>query len=443
MADRFGNEPVARSPGRRVDNSVPRTDAQTYDPARTANLNNNMFGLYPLQEEGARGVRDVIARDPTPGIDDPVDFTGAINRGVDAQGVGGQYLDDLNRNYYNEYADRGSYTMGSLEQNYPELYEREQAINARNIDPYTQQIGGQSIDPYLERVSTGQIDTRGIDTDDISRFQNPYMDSVVDASLADFDTGADRASNIRRARQAGAGAFGGRQGLYDATLDAETNRQRAGLGAGLRAQGYNQALGAAVQQAGLGQRADISDLDRSLAAQRSNQATMLAGGQTQLQRDLEAQRLNQATALNAGRDQLGRELTAQQATAQNIMNRKLQDAGLAYQGDQQRMNALNQMRQSALQQAGLAQTGSNLALAGNQQQMANNQQQFQQGLLNNQFNLDANRTLYDMGTSQFTQPYQLLNIGTNLFGDRGFTNEDETGQSTSTGTKGSVGFKFG
>ena len=293
MADRFGNEPVARSPGRRVDNSVPRTDPQTYDPARTANLNNDMFGLYPLQEEGARGVRDVIARDPTPGIDDPVDFTGAINRGVDAQGVGGQYLDDLNRNYYNEYADRGSYTMGSLEQNYPELYEREQAINARNIDPYTQQIG--------------------------------------------------------------AGAFGGRQGLYDATLDAETNRQRAGLGAGLRAQGYNQALGAAVQQAGLGQRADISDLDRSLAAQRSNQATMLAGGQTQLQRDLEAQRLNQATALNAGRDQLGRELTAQQATAQNIMNRKLQDAGLAYQGDQQRMNALNQMRQSALQQAGLAQ----------------------------------------------------------------------------------------
>jgi len=162
----------------------------------------------------------------------------------------------------------------------------------------------------------------------------------------------------------------------------------------------------------------------------------LAGGQTQLQRDLEAQRLNQATALNAGRDQLGRELTAQQATAQNIMNRKLQDAGLAYQGDQQRMNALNQMRQSALQQAGLAQTGANLAMAGNQQQ-------FQQGLLGNQFNLDANRTLYDMGTSQFTQPYQLLNIGTNLFGDRGFTNEDETGQSTSTGTKGSVGFKFG
>lgn len=91
--------------------------------------------------------------------------------------------------------DRGSYTMGSLEQNYPELYEREQAIRAGDIDPYLQQIGDQSIDPYLERVQT-----RGIDPADISRFQDPYMREVVDASLRDFDVGTDRAKKCKKSK---------------------------------------------------------------------------------------------------------------------------------------------------------------------------------------------------------------------------------------------------
>jgi hypothetical protein len=48
-----------------------------------------------------------------------------------------------------------------------------------------------------------------------------------------------------------------------------------------------------------------------------------------------------------------------------------------------------------------------------------------------------------MGGAQFTQPFQMLNLGTGLFGDRGFTTEDEQAQGSTKTTKGSAGFKFG
>jgi hypothetical protein len=371
MADRFGNEPLARSPGRRSNNVIPQTDPMGYDPGMTAGFS-PYFGLQPLQEEGARGVQDLVGSQ-TPRIE------GALERGIGAQGVASDELDRLNRDYYRGYMDRGSYTMGSLEDNYPDLYEREQDISTGRIDP------------YLQRVAT-----RGISPDSISRFQDPYMQDVVDASLADFDVGVDRASNMRRARQAGAGAFGGRQGLYDAALDAESARGRGALSSGLRSQAYGQALQTALQDAGLAQRADLAD-----------QATFLAGG----------------------RDQLGRELTADQATARNIMARKQFDVGAAYQGDAQRLGALDRRRASELQRAGLGGTAANLGMAGAQQL-------FNQGLLGSQ-------TLYDMGGAQFTQPFQMLNLGTGLFGDRGFTTEDEQAQGSTKTTKGSAGFKFG
>tara|TARA_R110002020_G_scaffold48382_5_gene137979 strand:+ start:2879 stop:4012 length:1134 start_codon:yes stop_codon:yes gene_type:complete len=376
MADRFGNEPLASSPGRRS-NAIPQTDPMTYDPAKTAGMS-NYFGLYPLQEEAARGVQNLAGTNlnQDPRIDQ------AINQGIDAQGAASGALDDLNRRYYRGYMDRGSYTMGSLENQYPDLYERERDISTGSINPYMQ-----------------DVTTRGVDVNRIAELQNPYMDNVVDASLADYDAGVDRASNLQRARQAGAGAFGGRQGLYDATLDAEQARGRGALSSGLRAQSYGQALAAAQQDAAMAQ---------------------------------QAERYNQANRLTAGQDQLGREMTADQATARNIMARKQFDVGAAYQGDQQRLGALDRRRQSELQRAQLGQTAFNM---GNQQ--------FQQGLLGSQFNLDALRSLYDMGGAQFTQPYQLLGAGTNLFGERGFTNEDEQAQGSSKTTKGSVGFRFG
>jgi len=415
----FRGEPVANSPGMRDQTEISKPiNEPIYDRAFSASelpIEQQVgIGLTPAQQEATRRQLALLDEQPR-GLDYLENLT--TGRTPEELTRVGQGIEDLGADYYRGYMDRGSYTMGSLEQNYPELYEREQAIRAGDIDPYLQQIGDQSIDPYLERVQT-----RGIDPADISRFQDPYMRDVVDASLRDFDVGTDRAANVRRARQAGAGAFGGRQGLYDAQLDAEIARQRGGLGAGLRSQAYQQALGAATRQADLGQRADISD-----------QATMLRGGQTQLQRDLTADRLNQATMLAGGRDQLARDLTAQQATARNIMNRKLQDADLAYQGDRQRLGAIAARERGLNMQANLAQQNAQLA-----------QEYARLGLLGQQIGQAGMGQLYDFGTGQFTQPRELLALGTARFGedqslDRN-TTYDETIRGSSSGFDAKAGF---
>ena len=388
-----------------------RTRRANIDPQFQGALDEQRMteGLTPAQARAILAQEGTIDQ-PTMGMDiAEAGVRGAMGTTEEARAN----LANLGTDYLQGYMDKPSYTMATLERDYPELYEREQAIQA-------QQVGTDSIDPYLERVSTGEIATRGIDTGDISRFQDPYMQQVVDASLRDFDVGTDRASNIRRARQAGAGAFGGRQGLYDAQLDADVSRQRAGLGAGLRSQAYQQALASATREAEFGQRADISDLERSLQAQQSNQATMLAGGQDQMRRQLEAQRLNQLANLQA-----------QETTARNIMQRKLQDAGLAYQGDQQRLGAIDAQRALQLQranlgvqQAGLGTDFAKVGLLGDQQQQARLNQ------------------LYNMGGGQFTQPLQLLTLGTEQFGQRSDVDQQsqENLDQQKRGSSSSMGF---
>tara|TARA_R100000900_G_scaffold146493_3_gene136702 strand:+ start:191 stop:1447 length:1257 start_codon:yes stop_codon:yes gene_type:complete len=415
----FRGEPVANSPGMKEQTEISGPiNEPIYDRAFSVNelpIEQQVgVGLTPAQQEATRRQLAVLGEQPR-----GMDYLESLTTGRTPEELtrASQGIEDLGADYYRGYMDRGSYTMGSLEQNYPELYEREQAIRAGDIDPYMQQIGDQSIDPYLERVQT-----RGIDPADIARFQDPYTQQVVDASLQDFDVGADRASNMRRARQAGAGAFGGRQGLYDAQLDAETARKRGGLGAELRSEAYKQALGAATRQADLGQRADISD-----------QSTMLRGGETQLQRDLTADRLNQATMLAGGRDQLARGLTAQQQTAQNIMNRKLRDADLAYQGDKQRLGAIQARERGYGLQSGLAQQNAKLA-----------QEYARLGLLGQQIGQSGMGQLYDFGTGQFTQPLQLLGLGTQRFGEQNNLEQnkmfDETITGSSSGFDAKVGF---
>ena len=421
-------------------------------------------GLTPTQIEALNLQRNQLGQ-KTEGLDYLENLTQRGISNIDDIGQSTFETDDrlrqvsgdvgnLGKDYYQGYMDRGSYTMGSLEQNYPELYKREQDINAQtigdqSISPYLQNIGSSSIDPYLERVGTDQIDTRGINTADIRRFQDPYMQDVVDASLQDFDVGVDRASNLRRARQAGAGAFGGRQGLYDANIDAEQARQRGGLGAGLRSQAYQQALASATKQTEFGQRADMSDLERSLQAQTANQQTMLAGGQEQLQRELNASLANQANTLAGGRTQLQRNLDAQrynqaanlqgqETTAKNIMNRKLQDATLAYQGDTSRLSAIDAQRQLQLQRAGL---GSNQAEIA-QRNAALGSDYGKLGLLGSQQNQSRLNQLYEMGGGQFTQPLQLLTLGQGMFGEKTDLDRESTEQldQQKKGSESSMGF---
>ena len=137
--------------------------------------------------------------------------------------------------------------------------------------------------------------------------------------------------------------------------------------------------------------------------------------------------------LAGGRDQLARGLTAQQQTAQNIMNRKLRDADLAYQGDRQRLSAIGARERGYGVQAGLAQQNAKLA-----------QEYARLGLLGQQIGQSGMNQLYDFGTGQFTQPLQLLGLGTQRFGEQDNLEQnrmfDETITGSSSGFDAKVGF---
>ena len=110
---------------------------------------------------------------------------------------------------------------------------------------------------------------------DLSAYQSPFTQQVIDTSLSDLDRARQMAVGIDQDRAISAGAFGGsRSGV----LEAETNRafaeQAARTAANLREQGFRQALGAAE-----------SDLSRSMADRRF-QAGLLGNIQAEQARRL-------------------------------------------------------------------------------------------------------------------------------------------------------------
>lgn len=104
----------------------------------------------------------------------------------------------------------------------------------------------------------------------VEQFQNPYMNQVVDATMADLGNtqAADRASYARQGAMNN--AFGGsRYGIGETNLIDQQGRTRATVGANLRSDAYNNALQAAIQQAGLKNSAGIASMEsgNSLAGQ--------------------------------------------------------------------------------------------------------------------------------------------------------------------------------
>ena len=381
----------------------------------------DIYGLTPIQAEAVRRFTEQTGRPPTGeevarlGVDNLMSTIPQTQ--FDTQTQESQ-LRRLGDRYLQGYMDRPRYTMATLERDYPDMYRRPEDVTTGDIDPYMERVSSGDINPYLERVQT-----RGIDQRDISRFQDPFQQQVVSGALAEFDEGVDRASNVRRARQAGAGAFGSRTDLANQQVDADIARQRGTLAGNLLSQGYGQALGAAVKEAGIGQQADIRD-----------QLTMLAGGRDQLGRDLTAGQLNQAMRLRGGESQLARELRASQDRARNQMARTQFDVGSAYRGDQQRLGAID--RRQALERdiAGLAQQRANLANMGatggiNYANYGLGRDAFTGGMFGN---------LFDFGTAQFTQPRDVLALRQPEFG--GLRDYEEQFEERQTGTEFGGGF---
>lgn len=134
-----------------------------------------------------------------------------------------------------------------------------------------QNLGGTQIGDVASPLAASLLDT------DMSAYQNPFQQAVIDASLVDIDRRRDQAVQRAQDRAINAGAFGGSR---SAILEGEATRpfeeEALRTITGLRQQGFDTA-----------QQAALSDVDRL------QQANLLASQQEQ-QRALAQADLNQA-----------------------------------------------------------------------------------------------------------------------------------------------------
>jgi hypothetical protein len=153
--------------------------------------------------------------------------------------------------------------------------------------------GGAPTDPYGSAMSTAQdVSRTGPQTvgpqnisDFIAQFMSPYTNDVVNTTLAGFDENAGRTRAQQQLDLAGDTTFGGSGGsILRSLTEGELGRGRAATEAQLRDQGFQTALGAAGQQAGLNQQTGLANaslgetaLSRRLAG--ANTLSGIAGAQ--------------------------------------------------------------------------------------------------------------------------------------------------------------------
>jgi hypothetical protein len=118
-----------------------------------------------------------------------------------------------------------------------------------------QQLATQGIGAYKPFLQAAQASTG---PGAYKQFMSPYQQDVIDTTMADFDVQAQKGAQGIPAAAIAAGAFGGgREGVQRAEYQASSDRNRAGIQAQLRQQGFGQAQQLAQQnmmnQLGLGQ----------------------------------------------------------------------------------------------------------------------------------------------------------------------------------------------
>lgn len=103
--------------------------------------------------------------------------------------------------------------------------------------------------------------------DNLDSYMNPYIDRVVDTSLAGFDENAGRTRAMQAANLAKTKAFGGsRAGVREGITEELLSGQRSRLEAGLRADAFNTGAGLSNQDAGRRQQASTTNAQNALAA---------------------------------------------------------------------------------------------------------------------------------------------------------------------------------
>jgi hypothetical protein len=131
----------------------------------------------------------------------------------------------------------------------------------------------------------------------IASYMSPYQQSVIDATLSEYDIQAQKGQHGILDAASRIGALGaGRTGVQMGEYQAASDRNRAAIQAGLLQQGYGQALGARQQdytnQLGMGQyQSGLASLTPQLVAgQIGTMGTVGATQQAQEQAVIDAQR---------------------------------------------------------------------------------------------------------------------------------------------------------
>ena len=117
---------------------------------------------------------------------------------------------------------------------------------------------GTGIGQYQQYLTGAEGLTGPMTGQQLTDYESPYTQSVIDATKAQMQQEFARQTNMRNAQAVGAGAFGGaRQGIEQAIAGQQYNQNLGAMTAGLQQQGFQQAQQARQQdyqnQLGLGQ----------------------------------------------------------------------------------------------------------------------------------------------------------------------------------------------
>jgi len=231
---------------------------------------------------------------------------------------------------------------------------------------------------------------RGLLDADISAYQSPYQQQVIDFALQDIQRQSDLARGQAQSRAIGAGAFGGsRSALIESEATRPFAEQMARTAAGLRESGFQQAQQAA--QADLARQQQLGVFGAEQAQQRALQQAQLeqqaglTGFGAEKERALRQADLAQQAGL------AGQDIAAQRAIQQAQLQ---QQAGLLG-AEQAQARALEQARLA--QQTGMAELDIAGRTAMMQPELELRARQQQAGLLGGQLE-DQYRSLGLLGT---------------------------------------------
>lgn len=255
-------------------------------------------------------------------------------------------------------------------------------------------FGGATIQ-QLQGPTAAQIGTvqapqfRGLLDADISAYQSPYQQQVIDFALQDIQRQSDLARGQAQSRAIGAGAFGGsRSALIESEATRPFAEQAARTAANLRQSGFQQAQQAAqadlARQQQLGVFGAEQEQQRALQQAQLEQQAGLTGFGAERERALRQADLAQQAGL------AGQDIAAQRAIQQAQLQ---QQAGLLG-AEQAQARALEQARLA--QQTGMAELDIAGRAAMMQPELELRARQQQAGLLGGQLE-DQYRSLGLLG----------------------------------------------